>query len=333
MKKLAKINLQFLKNFHIYLGETYSMCLQKNIIKFMSRTKNLSTIVLDVDFRSSSFPRELFKCLKNSSNTLQTMNYPSYHYYKKSCCEELFSNLTVLEEILISPEFLSDEVCINNLLKLLDNCKFSLKKIIFGYYRYCKKLFHNQHSFCSNNLKAIVQGILKLKNLKELSIGYPFSQIVPLLPDVIKTKAHTLTHLTIANFQNICDVEIYEAISNCSNLKKIEIAFIIANLRKIFTDLFYQHNSLENLILTGECDENVNEHEFILDVLSNLKYLKKIRLPNIHMPELCVTEFCRKANGFDLNFTSVTSFYVFTEEKNNRYEFQYNYEKEMFFFS
>lgn len=282
----------------------------------MKKLKNLTNFQIRLYKISNALKRKIIKCLKNSSDTLQIFKFlekfkvENDFETRQTFFEYFLANLTALEEMNID-DFEDPFNCVylTSILKLLNNCKLSLKKIELKERKFTKS------SFLFNNLETILSNISNLTNLKELNIDYSFLQVNTCLVDVIKIHQNSLTNLTIINRDSNCDLKICDAISNCYNLKDLKGTFNVAGFKRIFTDLFYQHNSLENLKIFGCWRNEINVNEYILEFLSKLKLLREIQLADFQIPHASFEKFSSEMNKLNLNIESLGKVRMYTENE------------------
>lgn len=128
------------------------------------------------------------------------------------------------------------------------------------------------------NLSAILDSICGLRNLEELH----FSCLSPIddihLANVITSHQNSLICLSLLK-NRIYKNEIFKAISNCFYLKELKVPYDIDILRYIFTDSFYENNSLQRLILLKQ-RKFVKTFNFsdISNIISKLNHLKKVEI-------------------------------------------------------
>lgn len=300
----------------------------------MKKLKNLTEIYFPWAEVSNWFVSEFFQCMEHSLNTLQKFKLSAlFVHVRERFFGDFISNLKALEEVeIVDFPHDFDNLCSSSLLKLFNNCKTTIKKFTIDsdFYYFMQNITKEKIS-----KKKFLQKIPKLLNLEELNVrDETFSLINMDLGDFIGRHQDSLKILNLSiDDENTVDDEIFPMISMCLNLQSLHLENLlnVNYLKKIFTDSFYQQNSLKELGIQAPDYYffNMDDYEYIFDVLPKLKNLQIAYLPAVQVSVAEAKEICGKLNRLDLNHEIISTFTVRTPSGD--YWMKYNSEEKVFF--
>lgn len=294
---LSNRDMSSLKEITLEISEC-SCLVHRSLLKFLKNLKNLNKVIFNGIFINEWHVTKVLACLKSSRGSLQKFSSSSiFKIHASKVFLEFYESCKALNSFNIS----SSDNHLDLSIKIMNNCKDTLEELIFSE-RICNKVYFQSE-------------IPKLKNLKRLKVKERWeTDLYDFLELFVQNNQQIAIELEITTTPKTKrEYELLELIAKRYNLQSLELQFQkkFSILKEVFTDSFFRHNQLQELNLMY-MDIYENNLEYLLQLFTNLKHLKKVKISSIHVQESNFDKFLHQLNCINVKVETFIFRYKFT---------------------